>query len=333
MVSLQDLPDEIILKVINYLKTKDLIRCGHISKRIRNISRDESLWQKINISKLIGIFSKPNLKYQKHNLPIEFLKMVLENGCQYLRLENTVLGSPEELGNVTKDKMCLKKVSKLRCLDLKSCMASKYCFEEILTSCYSLQKLSIISGFLKILFSQKMTESICYQNSRTLKTLNLRSCKGLDLDSIQKIANNCKNLTNVNFSGTCLSEESIQFLANNLTSMVEKLDLGYLYDVKDDHVKILVKRCDKLKLLFLRHTAITTLTHIIENLEKTLEKLDVSCCFSLTYAMLINLKAMPKLKVLNCSYCYSSDQELLKKKMPTLSFNEISVDEEEFSYY
>ena len=256
MVSLQDLPDEIILKVINYLQIKDLIRCGHTSKRIRRISCDESLWQKLNISKLSGIFSTLNLKLQKHNLPIDFLKMVLENGCQYLHLESTVLCSPMELGNVTKDKMCLKKVSKLRCLDLKCCMASNDCFEEILTSCYSLQKLSITSGFFHILFSQKMIENICYQNSTTLKTMNLRGCRGLNLDSIQKITNNCKNLTNVDFSGTYLSEESIQFLANNLTSMVEKLNLANLYDVKDDHVKTLVKRCDILSLLILGQTSI-----------------------------------------------------------------------------
>ena len=329
MVSLQDLPDEIILKVINYLQIKDLIRCGDTSKRIRNISRDESLWQKLNTSKLSGIFSTLNLKFQKHNLPIDFLKMVLENGCKYLHLESTVLCSPMELGNVTKDKMCLKKVSKLRCLDLKCCMASRDCFEEILISCYSLQKLSITSGFFHVLFSQKMIESICYQNSRTLKTLNLRGCEGLNLDSIQKITNNCKNLTNVDFSGTCLSEESIKFLVSNLTSTVEKLNLDNLYDVKDDHVKTLVKRCDKLSLLILRQTPITTLTPIVENLEKTLEKLDVSCCYSLTYAMLINLKSMSKLKVLNCSYCYSIDQELLKKEMPTLRFKAFSVDEEE----
>ena len=43
MVSFQDLPDEIILKVINYLQIYDLLRCGRVSKRIRKISDDESL--------------------------------------------------------------------------------------------------------------------------------------------------------------------------------------------------------------------------------------------------------------------------------------------------
>ena len=46
MVSIQDLPDEIILKVINYLQIYDLLRCGRVSKRIRKISHDESLRKK-----------------------------------------------------------------------------------------------------------------------------------------------------------------------------------------------------------------------------------------------------------------------------------------------
>ena len=46
MASIQDLPDEIILKVINYLEIEDLTRCGRVSKRIRKISHDESLWKK-----------------------------------------------------------------------------------------------------------------------------------------------------------------------------------------------------------------------------------------------------------------------------------------------
>ena len=46
MASFQDLPDEIILKVIGYLEIEDLSRCGGVSKRIRKISHDESFWKK-----------------------------------------------------------------------------------------------------------------------------------------------------------------------------------------------------------------------------------------------------------------------------------------------
>ena len=44
---LEDLPDEVILKVFSYLEnTTDRIRSGHLSQRLRAISSDKSLWQK-----------------------------------------------------------------------------------------------------------------------------------------------------------------------------------------------------------------------------------------------------------------------------------------------
>jgi hypothetical protein len=49
----QDLPDELILKILSYSEAKDLISCGHISKRTRNISRDSSLWVTANLEKKI----------------------------------------------------------------------------------------------------------------------------------------------------------------------------------------------------------------------------------------------------------------------------------------
>ena len=47
---LEDLPDEVILYVMNFLELPDLIRCGLVSKRIRSVSFIESLWKKIDIS-------------------------------------------------------------------------------------------------------------------------------------------------------------------------------------------------------------------------------------------------------------------------------------------
>ena len=50
-IQLEDLPDEIILKVLRYLESRVVFICGQVSKRIRAISHDESLWEKINLAK------------------------------------------------------------------------------------------------------------------------------------------------------------------------------------------------------------------------------------------------------------------------------------------
>ena len=174
-----------------------------------------------------------------------------------------------------------------------------------------------------------MIRSIYYQNGHSLQTLNLTCCDGLDLESIQKITKNCVELKNVNLPSTKLSMASINFLVTNLTPKVEKINLGYLWNLKDEHIKVLLARCNKLSVLILRYTSITnvSLMHIIENLQHTLEKLDVYMCDAITYAKLTELKSMPKLQVLNF---WGSDHEKrdLLTLMPFVKFDEIITADE-----
>ena len=347
MAFIQDLPDEILLKVSSFLNIKDLVKFGHVSKRMRKIRSDESLWQKINLSKC-----EPGNEGYYVNTPIDIpndlVKMVIENGCKYLSLlcmkvRPIFIGS---LGDLRLDKP-----SSLRYLDLKYCEANINTFEEILDSCHSLQKLSLASrgqrssttvDFLvpKLSYSltSKMIRSIYYQNGHSLQTLNLSFWNGLDLESIKKITKNCVDLKNIDLAGTKLSKDSIKFLVTNLTPNVEKLDLGYIRNLEDEDLKALVARCNKLSFLNLQLTSVTdiSLTHIIENLQHTLEKLNVymgpsDYGIDITYTKLTELKSIPKLKVLNF---WGTDQEKedLKKVMPFVRFGEIGdADERELS--
>ena len=69
--SLEDLPYEIILKILKYLNIKDLFRCMAVNKKLRVAANDKSLWE---VMHLTGEF------------PAELLKQVLIRGCQYLSL-------------------------------------------------------------------------------------------------------------------------------------------------------------------------------------------------------------------------------------------------------
>ena len=44
-IKLDNLPDELILKVLSYLEIIDIVRCSQTSRRIRIITQDKSLWQ------------------------------------------------------------------------------------------------------------------------------------------------------------------------------------------------------------------------------------------------------------------------------------------------
>ena len=232
----------------------------------------------------------------------------------------------------------LDKSSSLIYLDLKYCEANSEIFEEILASCHSLQKLSMASkgqtysnvfGQTNYRLTSNMIQSICYQNGHTLQTLNLRGCSGLDLESIQKITKNCVELKNIDFASTELSKDSINFLVNNLTLKVEKIDLGCHLNFEDEELKALVTRCNKLSVLNLLNTSITndSLTHIVENLQQTLEELDVYLCDDVTYAKLTTLKSMPKLKNLNFSGSNQEEKDL-KKLMPFVRCGEIITADE-----
>ena len=52
---LENLPNEILLKIFDYIEIEDLIICSLVSRRIRMIVRDDSLWQKVNQQSKINL--------------------------------------------------------------------------------------------------------------------------------------------------------------------------------------------------------------------------------------------------------------------------------------
>ena len=138
MASFEEFPDEIMLKVIEFLNIKDLIKFGHLSKRMRKIRSDQSLWQKINLSQ-----NTPGLPNAYIDVPTDLVKMVIENGCKYLSLSYMKLG-PASMGS--EGDLHLDGSSSLIYLDLDNCEANVKTFEEILASCHSLRKLSMSSN-------------------------------------------------------------------------------------------------------------------------------------------------------------------------------------------
>ena len=340
MASIHDMPEEIILKMVNFFELKDIAKFGEVSKRMRAISRVQSLWQKINLLKY-----RPGRWSYEIDVPTGFLKMAIENGCQYLSLRYMKLGTAGRPITMTSEgDFCLDKASNLKYLDLKYCDAHVLTFEEILASCHSLQKLSMASyrkkkfsigekKFMeKKIITSRMIRSICYQNGHTLQTLDLSFCSGLDLESIQNITKNCVELKTVDLVGTGLSKDSITFLVNNLTPKIEKVGLGYLPNLTNEHVKTLVARCNKISVLNLQNTTITndSMTHIIENLQHTLEKLHIFWCVGVTYDKTIELKSMPKLRLLNCDLTHDEEKENLKYDLLRFGVS-ICVDERELS--
>ena len=74
-MNLQNMPDEILIKVFSNLEMRELLVCGRLSKRISNLCHDKALWKNIKKS----MEEKTNVWFPQNNTNQnngELLKMV-----------------------------------------------------------------------------------------------------------------------------------------------------------------------------------------------------------------------------------------------------------------
>ena len=308
----QDLPDELILKILSYSEVKDLISCGQVSKRTRNISHENSLWKTAILEKKI--------------VKTELLEMIVLKGCKILNLSNSTI-----VGHFNSSIR-----SQLRVLDLSQSAwgfpAKVYheerieVLEELLFSCCSLQHLQMEG----LLITAKMAFSIC-KNGKTLQVLNLKNAyvdktsrpsdylqhylDYLNITAYESVPNSnfpaiikyCQELKEVNLSFIneegSLSREDLEFLAKNISPNVEKLNLSYL-NFNDYHAKILLSRCNKIKVLILDVTLVSTdsLKTIKQYLNLTLEELSLVDFDDVDFKDFLELKSMPRLNMLKLKW-------------------------------
>ena len=151
---------------------KDLICCGQVSKQTRRICLDVLPWKKVNLCKKI--------------VPAEFIKYVLDHGCQYLNL-----GSAKITGNVNLDKKCYS----MKYLNLADSKSDPNFIKKLIVSCKCIQKLSLrYFGS----YRDDAKNLLKYINPDGLETLDLTRVSGLDLNYIQKLFKS-KTLTEVSF--------------------------------------------------------------------------------------------------------------------------------------
>ena len=313
MSTFQDLPDELLLKILSFSETEDLIGCGQISKRIRRISHDGTLWVKANLEKKI--------------VKTELLEMILRKGCRILNLSHSKI-----IGTLS--------------LNVKSQLTMLYLFgswsfqemallERLLSSCCSLEHL-VMEG---VWLTTEMVDSIC-KNGKTLQILNLND-SFLDLTSsyainyLQEIIKSCQKLKEVNLGHVNvdfgLLKRDLEFLIENIPSNIEKLTLSNS-EIKDNNVEVLLRRCNKIKVLSLEATWITddSLKSIRQHLNLTLEELSLGTNYdrfihdssddSISLTGFLELKYMPRLTILNLFYENGNCEEIqnLKRHLPHL---------------
>ena len=308
---LDELPDEVILKIVGFLDLKELLLCGQVSKRLQAIANDESLWLKLNM--------------RGRKIPYDFIEKVIGNGCQYLSLpECDILnfcGKSESSNNLK-----YLNVSDQDPLSNGQANGLQKGVKKLVQNCSSLQKLSVAESSLDL----NDIQYIC-KSGQTLQVLDLGTsdfdcCDEMKFTKVlQDLFSNCAHLTELNISENHLIEPHIQALVDNLTPTILKVSLTFQDNLQHEHVKKLVKGRNKITHLDLSDTSITndSLHSIIEQLKTSLEKLNL-CSTNVDFATLLELKSMPALKALICDDWDDCDENIenLKQQLPHISINE-----------
>ena len=188
---------------------------------------------------------------EEKKVPTEFLAYVIQRGISELSLFDCEILPP---------RVRLTGPLNLRALKLENTWSDLTLVNEILTT-HSMEEIDFrdtmmsdennISQFIK-----RLPQIGC-----RLKKLNLEYALGKngDLGTIALIVNSCLGLEELNLSCNTLKDDAINYLCENLTPNILKLNLevGEAYaepdkGLNDDNIRVLVKRCPKLKVLDIR---------------------------------------------------------------------------------
>ena len=281
--TLDDLPDEVLLKICAFLRIRNLVSCSGVSKRIRRVCHDESLWQKINLYGKI--------------VPSEFIELVLANGCTYLNLQDVQINGTLSLPKYT---------YQVKYLNLSGLIANIENVQELLLSCsFSIEKLSlsglelnekILSAIFKnenltVLDLSKCSDGMIFSHEWRIEYFN----QLLKCDKLTEL-----NLCHIKFMGSS-QWDLVRCLVNNLPPNLEKFGFNDLFDPE---VKIIVNRCKKLTKLDMFGAFDLTkesITYIVEKLPELVE-LDISMSTiridSMDFDSLLELKSLSNLKIL-----------------------------------
>ena len=270
--SIENLPDEILLGVFEYLDFKDLGRCLQVSKMFRKVGLDKTLWQTI--------------KTLDKDVSAEFLVQALTHGTKHISLKTTPMAWDNGKVHVKVhviftfphcniDFLEFPKQNQLKTLNFHI-GGDKNIVSSLLDSCQSLEKLYInrISQF------QEMTPilSCIFYNGQSLRILNFGDIH-LNFAGVQIICDNCIELKElaVNLEGP----GTVAYLCQNLTTKIKKLRIATARLCRDRHEQEQVnciklsKRCNELIALSITGFDLTIIgiTSIMKHLSKSLEKI------------------------------------------------------------
>ncbi|NXM67763.1 SKP2 protein, partial [Serilophus lunatus] len=294
-ISLDVLPDELLLAIFAYLPLKDLLKVSLICKRWHRLSFDESLWQTLDLS--------------GGNLPPGVIGQLLPAGVTVFRCPRACIWNP--LFKTTK-------LLRLQHLDLSNCTVSVAYLQSILSLCERLQNLSLEG----LVLSDNIIKSIA--RNPCLMRLNLCGCSGFSAEALEMMLSSCSALEELNLSWCDFKATHVKAAVNHITSRVTQLNLsGYRENLQIQDVKTLVERCPFLVHLDLSDS-IMLKPECFQYFRQLLflQHLCLSRCYQISPAALVELGEIPTLKTLQVfGIVTDSSQQLLEEVLPNMKIN------------
>ena len=298
------LPIEMLTKIFDYLDFQEISRCAQVSQQFNSISElTWKSWDKIII--------------EDKEVPNEFLEFLLEKGIKELQIIGCKMLPP------------VPKLKFTNPLKLKSVLIVDDCigYDALLTNVVKTHAMERIECSEEFISNEKFSEFIASlpQTGSQLKSLFVPQEFELDRESLDCIFESCVNLEELALYCFASDPSLADYLSNNLTPSILKLDL-YGFKNYDDNA-LCKLRCSKLQMLNIWDTKVTWygLSSIIDNL-RDLEYLAVPFKIGeelglgneIDMLKMEKLRSMKKLKCLLIGENPDNYHEMLAKEMPQL---------------
>ncbi|XP_062557246.1 S-phase kinase-associated protein 2 isoform X2 [Armigeres subalbatus] len=294
------LSDEIILHIFRFLPKKALLRCSQVSKQFNQVSLDETLWTRLDLS--------------CRSLREGALGRVISRGTVILRLAQAHVSKPVFAeGSVDPEFE-----TKLQFLDLSMCSIDQETLRELLSRCRSLRKLS--------LENVPVNTECCREiiNNVNLEALNLTMCEGLDCHNVTMLTKKLTKLHSLNISWTQLSRSTVEAVVTHVTPTLLRLNIsGCRNSMTDDALQKLIDRCpDLLELDLSDCTQLSSAAMKVVCKLKKLEYLSLSRCYNINVTSYLQLSELEPLQFLDV-FGLLSEQALamLQTSFPGVGIN------------
>ncbi|XP_053674139.1 S-phase kinase-associated protein 2 [Anopheles nili] len=293
------LSDEVLLQIFKWLPKKTLLTCGEVNHRFNRVTKDETLWYRLDLS--------------NRRIKVSGLSEVLSRNAVVLRMAQTSVLDPPVY--ICPD---IPQQVKLQYLDLSMCQISKSLLRALLAACRGLLKLSLENVPLDGAICEEIAEN------RNLDTLNLTMCLGIDATGMRTIAKSLTKLHSLNVAWTYLSQQAVKELFANISPHILHLNIaGCRTTLSDDALASLMKRCPRMLSLDLSDCSLLS-SEAIQILCKSrkLEYLSLSRCYNInitSYLLLAQLKTLRYLDLFGLLSVNAIDT--LKKSLGDVGIN------------